>query len=105
MGEAALALSAQRAGAARFHQQHSMSMRHTLVAADTLLVVSAAAAAQRQPALDAAAAQIVRADAEFAKSVAEQSRPVPVVHRRDDHLQRRQPQRAEATSPTRPDGR
>jgi ketosteroid isomerase-like protein len=50
-----------------------MTIRHALTAG-AILVASAAAAAQRQPDLGAAAAQIVRADAEFAKSVAERDR-------------------------------
>jgi len=50
-----------------------MSIRHRL-AAGAILLASTGVVAQRPPDLEAAAAQIVKADAEFARSVAERNR-------------------------------
>jgi hypothetical protein len=50
-----------------------MNMRH-LLAAGAILVATTAVAAQRPPDLGGAAAQIVKADGEFAKSVADRNR-------------------------------
>jgi ketosteroid isomerase-like protein len=54
-------------------QEHSMSIRHTL-ALVAVLAASPAATAQRQADLEAAAAQIIKVDAEFAKAVADRNR-------------------------------
>jgi ketosteroid isomerase-like protein len=51
-----------------------MTMRQALAAGVVIAAASTSVAAQRPPDLDAAAAQIVKADAEFARAVAERNR-------------------------------